>query len=113
MNDLLVVFSLIIGSVLFFLVMTVVLIYKSFLLSKYAKGKNKKIYKKVHGIVSEGPFAVPLYNNFAYWRWVFKNERNEDKELRSRKVSLRKTFFIFLIPLLVILVCSIYLLYLR
>ena len=76
MNDLLVVFSLIIGSVLFFLVMTVVLIYKSFLLSKYAKGKNKKIYKKVHGIVSEGPFAVPLYNNFAYWRWVFKNERN-------------------------------------
>lgn len=102
-------FFLIVFSILFTLVMIIVLFCKSFSLSKYVKLHYSHLYPKIHGVVEGGPFGLHLYSNLEYWKWVFSDVKSDNKEMGVRKRSLRKTLLITVIPLIVILICSVYL----
>lgn len=112
MNDLIVVFSLIVISSLFLILMIFIIALKSLFLNNLIEKKYPNIAKNVIGRV-RGPFGFSMSDGVRYFIWVLKNVKRENKEVQLRKKSMRKALLIFVILLSVIILCSIYLLYIR
>lgn len=109
MIDFYVSFFLILISILTLFIMSLILVYKSFSLSEYLKRKNKELYLKAHGIVQRSILGLPMLDNITYLKWVFADFKNEDRALCKKKKSLRSVIFMSMIPLGIIILCSIYL----
>ena len=86
----------------------ILLIKKSYDLSKYLKQKSEKKYKEIHGLVREPVFGFQMYDNLSYWSWIFKDLKDDDKTTKQYKDSLRKIVYFIAGIIFTIILCSIY-----
>lgn len=94
--------------IIFIIFTFILLIKKSYDLSKYLKQKSMKKYKEVHGIVDKGVFGLPMHDSFSYFSWVFTRDPTDDIKIKKYKESLRKTVYSLIVIIVAIILCSIY-----
>jgi len=99
---------LIIMSALVLISTIVIIVVKSYFLSKHVRKKSNKEYKKIHGVVSDTISGFMLYNNLTYWTWIFRDIKSEDNTIIKYKKSLRSSVYTLLYSILIIAVCAIY-----
>jgi len=95
-------------SSIFLVIMIFLLTYKGYNFNRYIKEKYPTIYFEEWGKV-KGPFGFMMGDSFRYFRWLFQLQENNSGNLENRKREMKRLFLILLIPIILLLFCSIYL----